>query len=51
MRFGLLIAGRRIYWDDELSRRLRSEQIDGATALELAKAFARAERVRLRFAI
>jgi hypothetical protein len=29
---------------DEPSRRLRPEQIDGATALELAKAYARAER-------
>jgi hypothetical protein len=32
------------YWDDLPSRRLRPDLIDSETALEEAKAFARAER-------
>ncbi len=35
------------YWDDVAGRRLRPEQVDKATALELAKSFARAERAKL----
>ena len=34
-------------WDDEKSRRLRPEQIDGAEALKRATAIARAERAKL----
>lgn len=37
---------RYFYWDDVGGRRLRPEQVDGKTALEAAKAFARAERGR-----
>jgi hypothetical protein len=36
------------YWDDLSSRRLRPDLVDSETALEQAKAFARAERGRLR---
>jgi hypothetical protein len=36
------------YWEDEKSRRLRPEQVDSETALERAKAFARAERDKLK---
>lgn len=32
------------YWDDIAGRRLRPEQVDRATALDAAKAFARAAR-------
>jgi hypothetical protein len=32
---------RHFYWDDEASRRLRSEQMTGAQALEQAKLLAR----------
>jgi hypothetical protein len=32
------------YWDDVAGRRLNPGQVDGKTALELAKALARAER-------
>jgi hypothetical protein len=32
------------YWDDLPSRRLRPDLVDGPTALEAAKAFARAEQ-------
>ena len=35
---------RYFYWDDVPGRRLRPEQVDSKTALEAAKAFARAER-------
>jgi hypothetical protein len=36
------------YYEDEKSRRLRPEQVDSETALERAKAFARAERDKLK---
>jgi hypothetical protein len=32
------------HWDDVAGRRLRPEQVDGKTALEAAKAFARKAR-------
>jgi hypothetical protein len=36
-----------VYWDDLPGRRLRSNLVDGETALELARAFARqGERLR-----
>jgi hypothetical protein len=35
------------YWDDLPSRRLRPDMVDSETALEAAKAFARAEQERL----
>jgi hypothetical protein len=35
------------YWDDLPSRRLRLDLVEGATALEQAKSFARAQRERL----
>jgi hypothetical protein len=37
---------RYFYWDDLPSRRLRPDLVDSETALERAKAFARAERDR-----
>jgi hypothetical protein len=37
---------RYFYWDDLPSRRLRPDLVDSETALEQAKAFARAERDR-----
>ena len=37
---------RYFYWDDMPSRRLRPDLVDSETALEQAKAFARAERGR-----
>jgi hypothetical protein len=44
VRFGDSWPSRFFYWDDEPSRRLRPEQVDGAVAERVAKIFARAEQ-------
>jgi hypothetical protein len=47
VRFPDGAPSRYFYWDDLPSRRLRPDLVDGETALEQAKAFARVQRERL----
>jgi hypothetical protein len=47
VRFPDSTPSRYFYWDDPPSRRLRPDLVDGETALEQARTFARAQRERL----